>query len=415
MTRISASFDMVLGILTGTGLFAVFLTYRFFGLKVPDPLSAIDQKIFLRCPRCLKEQDVPVGESHCMACRLRITVDIEEPKCPKCGYNLRALTRPICPECGASIVPEEVDPQAALLKWRRKPTIKRLVVLRNGKRFLSGKFKNPQMIAIVAAVLLIIASLWAAKMNDANSLSSVGTVAKSVSAAMVYELWYSGPLFLLAGMIMGVTARPKIAILILGVACVLAFAMLFGIPAAMTVPPRTYVERLLSLAHTGSTMAYFISMGLLLSQNIRPPLSWIKWTTVSLLTLSKAITFIEVLWRFYASWLDIVVMALYVASMAFVLLASWHMAFRQGKRHMPPLDSARAVKLTCPRCESAQEILTGHGECANCCLQISIALEEGVCRGCGYLLRGLTSEACPECGRPIVRAGAGVAQTATIP
>jgi hypothetical protein len=94
-------------ILTGGSSVATFALYKFFGLKLPDPLTTIDQTLFV-CPRCLKEQELPMGESHCVACKLQFKIEVEEPKCPNCGYSLRALTHPICPECGRTIVPNPV-------------------------------------------------------------------------------------------------------------------------------------------------------------------------------------------------------------------------------------------------------------------------------------------------------------------
>ncbi|HVX84847.1 MAG TPA: hypothetical protein VH253_08535 [Phycisphaerae bacterium] len=69
--------------------------------------------------------------------------------------------------------------------------------------------------------------------------------------------------------------------------------------------------------------------------------------------------------------------------------------------HRPPPDAAPAVTLTCPRCSTAQTIPPNGGRCPNCQLRIYIALAEATCSHCGYPLRGLTSDRCPECGRLI--------------
>ena len=87
-------------ILSVAGTISVWVLHKFFGIKVKDVLSSVRETIFLRCPRCLNEQEVVTGESACAVCKLRIKIEVEEPKCPKCGYNLHQLTRPICPECG---------------------------------------------------------------------------------------------------------------------------------------------------------------------------------------------------------------------------------------------------------------------------------------------------------------------------
>jgi hypothetical protein len=77
-------------------------------IKLPDPLCSIDLFLHARCPRCATEQELAAGESHCRACGLWFRIHFEEPRCPACGYNLRALTHPQCPECGKPIVPEQL-------------------------------------------------------------------------------------------------------------------------------------------------------------------------------------------------------------------------------------------------------------------------------------------------------------------
>ncbi|MGN6367226.1 MAG: hypothetical protein ACTHN5_03090 [Phycisphaerae bacterium] len=93
-------------VLSVAGVLAVLLLGRFLAVKVPDVLSMVGEVIHLQCPRCKKFQDVPLGSGYCSGCRLRIRVEVEEPRCPKCGYNLHQLTRPICPECGEQLAPE---------------------------------------------------------------------------------------------------------------------------------------------------------------------------------------------------------------------------------------------------------------------------------------------------------------------
>jgi len=59
------------------------------------------------------------------------------------------------------------------------------------------------------------------------------------------------------------------------------------------------------------------------------------------------------------------------------------------------------VRLVCPRCRRKQSLPTGDSTCPSCGLRISIRVEEPRCANCDYLLRGLTSDRCPECGTPI--------------
>ncbi len=73
-------------------------------LKHKDERVALGGKIRveLTCPRCGATQTVRTGVGHCSSCRLRIAVEIEEPRCP-CGYPVYKLEGDACPECGREI------------------------------------------------------------------------------------------------------------------------------------------------------------------------------------------------------------------------------------------------------------------------------------------------------------------------
>jgi predicted Zn-ribbon and HTH transcriptional regulator len=61
------------------------------------------RNITLRCPRCQREQTLPLGETSCGECRLVIHTHVEAPACPKCGYDVSMIKGDKCPECGAGL------------------------------------------------------------------------------------------------------------------------------------------------------------------------------------------------------------------------------------------------------------------------------------------------------------------------
>jgi hypothetical protein len=92
----------------GACMLGVFALHKFFEIRPPDPLTAVREKISIRCPRCQCAQEVAMGDSRCVRCRLRLHIEAEEPVCPNCHFNLHNLTRPRCPECGMQLDQEEV-------------------------------------------------------------------------------------------------------------------------------------------------------------------------------------------------------------------------------------------------------------------------------------------------------------------
>lgn len=66
------------------------------------------------------------------------------------------------------------------------------------------------------------------------------------------------------------------------------------------------------------------------------------------------------------------------------------------------------ITVVCPRCRKKQAIRIGDSACAACELRISIRIEEPRCPQCDYLLYGLTSDRCPECGTAIGARGAAL-------
>ncbi len=91
------------GILAGCGTLAMLVLARLTRRVEYEPVLPELTEITVVCPRCRKKQLISLGDSACTACRLRISVRIEDPRCPQCDYLLYGLTADRCPECGTVI------------------------------------------------------------------------------------------------------------------------------------------------------------------------------------------------------------------------------------------------------------------------------------------------------------------------
>ncbi len=104
-------------IFSGAGTLCVFALNKFVGIKVPDPLTSVAGSLHLRCPRCAMEQEVALGESACCGCKLKFRIEVEEPRCPKCGYNLHTLTARFARSAGRRWLPRRPWIQTPIC-WR---------------------------------------------------------------------------------------------------------------------------------------------------------------------------------------------------------------------------------------------------------------------------------------------------------
>lgn len=57
----------------------------------------------ITCPRCASKCDASVGTSRCKGCGLLFLLQLAEPHCIKCEYNLLDLKSDRCPECGTPV------------------------------------------------------------------------------------------------------------------------------------------------------------------------------------------------------------------------------------------------------------------------------------------------------------------------
>lgn len=91
------------GILAACGTLALLVLARLNrGVRLENLVREFAD-ITLVCPRCRRKQKLALGDSACSACGLRITTQIEEPRCNRCGYLLYVLTSDACPECGEPV------------------------------------------------------------------------------------------------------------------------------------------------------------------------------------------------------------------------------------------------------------------------------------------------------------------------
>ena len=88
----------------GSGAFAIF------GPKPEDNdpgLIGAAIQVSMTCPRCGVIVEAQSNrESRCSGCRLKIRVEVEEPRC-SCGYLLYQLEADTCPECGKAIAADD--------------------------------------------------------------------------------------------------------------------------------------------------------------------------------------------------------------------------------------------------------------------------------------------------------------------
>ena len=88
------------GVLDACGSLTLVILARLKGVGTIEHLQTSAKEIQLICPRCKKQQQVCAGHSKRAECGLKFRIEIEEPRCARCGYLLWQLTERRCPECG---------------------------------------------------------------------------------------------------------------------------------------------------------------------------------------------------------------------------------------------------------------------------------------------------------------------------
>jgi hypothetical protein len=96
----------VLGVLVAFGTIAVPIFHWLGAARRQAEVLTSPLSLNLTCPRCSRMQTLPAGRAKCAQCGLRLRIEIEEERCPGCGYVVYELTSDRCPECGRAILSE---------------------------------------------------------------------------------------------------------------------------------------------------------------------------------------------------------------------------------------------------------------------------------------------------------------------
>jgi hypothetical protein len=88
------------GVLDVCGNLTLVILSRLTRVQGVEKLETSEKRIELCCPRCTTSQTVVTGASKCATCGLKFRIEIEEPRCARCGYLLWQLPERRCPECG---------------------------------------------------------------------------------------------------------------------------------------------------------------------------------------------------------------------------------------------------------------------------------------------------------------------------
>lgn len=141
--------------------------------------------------------------------------------------------------------------------------------------------------------------------------------------------------------------------------------------------------------------------------NLKPEQCWVRTGTIGAAILTASlIDAIVIDDKLFKIGLGSDVIERYVAA-AGIVTACGTLALlvlaRLNRRvdYEPLLPELSEITVVCPRCRKKQSLALGDSACPSCSLRISIRIEDPRCPQCDYVLYGLTSDRCPECGTVI--------------
>jgi hypothetical protein len=113
MTIITFTVVAAVGTIAGTIIVPIVAISR--ADRTARPVESVDRRlsIDMACPKCGHRQAFAVGNARCPACRARLFIEVEEPRC-ECGYLLYRLEGDVCPECGRTIPQQMRWPSASV-------------------------------------------------------------------------------------------------------------------------------------------------------------------------------------------------------------------------------------------------------------------------------------------------------------
>jgi hypothetical protein len=158
------------------------------------------------------------------------------------------------------------------------------------------------------------------------------------------------------------------------------------------------------LFYVGQAIAAIL---LLLFPRLRPNVRWIQTATVGIFAGNVVASLLHeqmIIYRlgtlgirhYLSLGHDIIGLLAYIG---LFITTYYTVIYHEPMRsYVPVNDSADRVNLECPRCSKPQELPLGRSVCTDCGMGIHIEIEDTKCLKCGYTLRGLTRQMCPECG-----------------
>ncbi|MEK6703137.1 MAG: hypothetical protein AABZ53_12800 [Planctomycetota bacterium] len=92
-------------VVTSCGILAIAVLMAFNRRFVVTQAHSIAEikSIAVVCPRCATKFNAGRGQSNCTGCNLILLIQVAEPRCRTCNYNLLDLRADKCPECGAPV------------------------------------------------------------------------------------------------------------------------------------------------------------------------------------------------------------------------------------------------------------------------------------------------------------------------